>query len=97
MAQYKRRLSLRILGTMVDVIRDYPEVFAGRQSWPERVYYRDPAEPQPVPISSIWKNGGPKVVKHFVAAMKLAQWLTDWSGTRVSLDDSRVVDQEAVI
>ena len=42
MPQYREPLKMRVLQTMVDVVREYPENFAGRRAWADRVFYRDP-------------------------------------------------------
>jgi hypothetical protein len=41
MPQYAEPLTLRILQTLLDVIREYPEYPAGSQRWDERVFHPD--------------------------------------------------------
>ena len=87
MPQYHEPLRLRILQTMVDVVRDYPENFAGRKSWSDRVFYRNPETGETVAVGAIWKDGGPRVVRHFIAAMRLLEWRGVRSALRLALND----------
>jgi hypothetical protein len=69
MPQYREPLGLRILQTLCDVLRDSPEL-AGRQSWADRIFYA-PRDRNFVPLSSVWKQGGPAVVRWFVRGVEL--------------------------
>jgi len=98
MPQYREPLRHRILQTMVDVVRDYPENFEGRKTWGDRVYYRNPDSGDVVPINAIWTDGGPAVVKHFVAAMRFLEWRGVRSALRVALNERTAIawsDSEA--
>ncbi len=99
MPQYHEPLKMRVLQTMVDVVRDYPENFAGRRTWADRVFYRDPLTKIAVPLASLWNDGGPGIVKQFIAAMRLLEWTPFRSALRVALHDRSAVwsDQEAAI
>ncbi len=99
MPQYQEPLKLRILQAMIDVVRDYPENFEGRRSWRDRVFYRDPETRAVTPLGSIWSDGGPLIVRHFIAAMRLLEWRAARSALRLALDDRSSVwsDQEAAI
>jgi hypothetical protein len=96
MPQYHEPLKLRILQTMVDIVREYPENLPGRRSWAERVFFRDNAGAPPVPLSSIWNDGGPKIVRQFIAAMRLLESRSVRSLLRVALDDRSKVWQVSV-
>jgi hypothetical protein len=87
MPQYHEPLKLRILQTMVDIMRDYPENPHGRNSWMQRVFYRDPNGDSPVPLSALWNNGAPKIVNHFVSAMRILRLRSVQSILRFALDD----------
>ena len=87
MPSYAEPLKMRILQTMVDVVREYPENLEGRRCWADRVFWRHPATLTPVPISTVWKDGGPGVVKQFVAAMRLLETRAARSLLRLALDD----------
>ncbi len=88
MPQYHEPLRLRILQTMVDVVRDYPENFVGRRTWADRVFYRNPQTQIAVPLGTIWKDGGPMIVRQFVAAMGFLEWRSVRSALRLALQDS---------
>src|SRR5207249_6311768 len=68
--QYREPLSIRILQTMCEVLRDDLDI-AGRQKWTDRVFYA-PRDGEFVPLSSAWKTGGPAVVQLFVRGVGLA-------------------------
>ena len=99
MPQYHEPLKLRVLQTMIDVVRDYPENFEGRRSWRDRVFYRDPQTKAVTPLGTIWNDGGPLVVRNFIAAMLLLEWRGVRSALRLALDDRSTVwsDPEAAI
>ncbi len=99
MPQYREPIKLRVLQTMVDVVREYPENVAGRRLWSDRVFFRDPATQVTSPLSLIWSDGGPRVVKSFLAAMRLFDWPGMRAALRIALDDRAVVwsDREASI
>ncbi|HWD98983.1 MAG TPA: hypothetical protein VG345_08100 [Bryobacteraceae bacterium] len=98
MPQYQEPLKLRIVQTMVDVVRDYPENAEGRRTWSDRVFYREPDTGMVVPLSAVWKDGCPAVVQHFLAAMRLLEWRGVRSTLRLVLDDRSSVwtDPEAI-
>jgi hypothetical protein len=95
MPQYHEPLRLRILQTMIDVVRDYPENFVGRRTYADRVFYRNPQTQVAVPLAVIWKDGGPAIVKQFVAAMRLFEWRGVRSALRVALHDRSMQGSQA--
>jgi len=99
MPQYREPLKMRVLQTMVDVVREYPENFAGRRTWADRVYYRDPETKVTVPLATLWADGGPAIVKQFVRTMRLLEWTPLRSALRLALNDRSAAweDQEATI
>lgn len=84
MPQYAEPLKLRVLQTMVDVVRHYPENIPGRRSWSERVFFREEGK-SPVPLSVIWPDGGPSIVRQFIRAMQVLEWRGVRSALRVAL------------
>jgi hypothetical protein len=75
MPQYRESLNLRTMQTVIDVLRDYPETFEGRRTWPDRVFCRYPGSPSPVALSSIWDSGSqPAFFRAVNLAAKIAQW-----------------------
>ncbi|HEX4230077.1 MAG TPA: hypothetical protein VHZ07_15490 [Bryobacteraceae bacterium] len=116
MPQYHEPLKLRILQTMVDIVREYPADFGaqrapragvpavlslpeGRRRWSDRVFYKGPDYPEALPLSKVWKDGGPAVVRHFLSAMRLIELRSVRSALRLALDDRSTVwsDQEAAV
>lgn len=87
MPQYREPLKLRVLQTIVDVVRDYPENVQGRRHWTDRVFYRDPLTRTTVPLTAVWQNGAPPLVQHFVRAMQLLEWRGFRSALRLALED----------
>ncbi|MBV8072321.1 MAG: hypothetical protein JO270_20635 [Acidobacteriaceae bacterium] len=99
MPQYHEPIKLRVLQTMLDVVRDYPENAAGRRVWEDRVFYRDPQSGATSPISQIWTDGGPMVVRHFIKAMRLLEWRGVRSALKLALNDRSTVwrDEQAAV
>lgn len=87
MPSYREPLKLRMLQMMVDVFRDYPENLQGRQRWADRFFYRDPTRDETVPLSSLWEDGGPKLVRQFIGIVRLLQSRTARSLLRIALED----------
>jgi hypothetical protein len=92
MPQYHEPLRLRILQTMVDVVRHYPENLEGRRTWADRVFYRDPETKETLPLAVVWEDGGPLVVKHFIAAMRLLEWRGVRSALKLALNRPVICD-----
>ena len=99
MPQYHEPLKMRVLQTIVDVVREYPENFAGRRTWADRMFYRDPQTQIAVPLANLWNDGGPSIVKQFIAAMRLLEWTPVRSALRLALTDRAAVwpDREAAV
>jgi hypothetical protein len=99
MPQYRDPMKLRILQTILDVIRDYPENATGRRTYAERVFYRDPISGTTLTLKQIWSDGGPKVIRHFIAAMRLLEWRGVQSALKIALSDRATVwaDQQAAV
>ena len=74
MPQYREPLRLRILLTMMDVLADYPENADGRRLWSDRIFYRDQPAGTTIPLTAIWKDGGPALLRRFVAGVRLLRW-----------------------
>ncbi len=97
MPQYREPLRMRILQTMVDIVRDYPENLEGRKSWSDRVYYRQTDGP-PVALRHYWPGAKPFVIQAFVRAMRIAELRSVQSAIRLALSDRTLwSDQEALI
>ncbi len=69
--QYRHGHVQRIVQSVVDVLRDYPENFEGRRTWGDRVFYRDPNGGSPVPFAAVWEPCALEAVRRMVLATKL--------------------------
>lgn len=67
--QYREPLTLRVLGTLCDVLRVNPEL-AGRERWTDRVYFA-PRPGAVVSLASKWPDDGPAIVRYFVKCVCL--------------------------
>jgi len=74
MPEYKERLGLRMLESMGDILRYYPQFAKGRQRWTDRIFIHQ-QDGVTRPLSQIWPNGGPGWV-HF------ATWMMRLLGSR---------------
>ena len=61
MPQYRRSLPVRILESVWDVLRRYPE-YPGRERWTDRIFYRV-EDGAATPLSTLWKHRMPWVVR----------------------------------
>ncbi len=96
MPQYREPLKARVLQTMIDVVRDYPENIEGRRLWSDRVFYRDPVSRTNVPLSEIWQDGGPRVVQHFLSVMRFLERRGVQGALRLALEDRSTVWSKAI-
>lgn len=88
MPQYRESLNLRTMQTVIDILRDYPETFQGRRTWPERVHYRHPGSGDAVTLASIWPNGNqPGIFKWVSRAVRIAAWRPVQAGFRLAWED----------
>lgn len=77
MPPYRQSHKLRILHTVIDVLRDYPDNLEGRRTWPDRVFYRDPQTGAPVPLAAIRVAPATRVVRHLIRHVSAAMRLVD--------------------
>jgi hypothetical protein len=63
MPQYTEPLTLRILQTLLDLIREYPDYSSGSRQWDERVFHPDHTGAVR-PLSALWEKP-PYYVRHF--------------------------------
>lgn len=71
MPQYRHPQLVRIVHTVIDVLREYPENFEGRRTWPDRVFYRDPQSGAAVPLAAVCSARGTRIVGRLIAAMRV--------------------------
>lgn len=97
MPQYHEPLRMRVLQTMVDIVRHYPENLRGRRYWSDRVFYRAPGTANPIPLAAVWNGNGPKIIGQFIFAMRLLEWRGIRSALRLALDDTASVWQSPIL
>ncbi len=71
MPQYRQPQTLRILHTVIDVLREYPENFEGRRVWSDRIFYRDQETGATVPLGAVSNARGTRIIEHLIAAMRV--------------------------
>lgn len=71
MAQYAEPMFARVLRSVLDVIREYPEYPAGSRRWDDRVFYPDPAGEKDLPLSAFW-TAPPRFIERIFACFHLA-------------------------
>jgi hypothetical protein len=97
MPQYHEPLRMRVLQTMVDIVRDYPENLKGRRYWSDRVFYREPGSNTHTSLAAIWNGSGPHIIRQFIWAMRLLEWRGVRSAIRLALDDRANVWQTSML
>jgi hypothetical protein len=71
MPQYREHFTLRVLQTLLDVIREYPDYSAGSRHWDERVFHPD-CTGQIRSLAAMWVRP-PFYVRYFFAAVRLLE------------------------
>lgn len=84
--QYREPLRLRMIDTVWDIVREYPEYPAGRRRWNDRVFYRG-EDGVTRPLSAIWKGNEPWPVKWFVGGLRAVKSRQVRTALRVALAD----------
>jgi hypothetical protein len=69
MPQYRDPIPARYIEFIWHAVREYPE-FSGRERWVDRVFFQRESG-EIITVGSEWKDGGPAVVRAFVAAIGL--------------------------
>ncbi len=71
MAQYSEPMCVRIMQSLLDVIRYYPEYPEGSRRWDDRVFHPDNAGVDK-PLSSLWKNS-PAFLERIFSLFRLVE------------------------
>ncbi len=90
MPQYRESLRLRIIETMWDIVREYPERAAGRRRWNERIFYQweDGAVQS---LSQIWPGAEPRPIRYFLRGLRLLKHHQFRGALRLALADAQEV------
>jgi hypothetical protein len=70
MPQYREPLQLRVIETIWDIVREYPERAVGRRRWSDRVFYQL-GNGSVQPLSALWKGDGPWPVQYFLQGLRI--------------------------
>ncbi len=70
MPQFREPLRYRVVQTMWDIVREYPEAPEGRKTWADHVFWRY-ADDCVESLSQILEGREPAIVKQFLWAMRL--------------------------
>lgn len=71
MPQYTEPMTLRVLQTLLDIIREYPDYSAGSRHWDERVFHPDRTGVVR-PLSALWERP-PFYIRHFFSLVRLLE------------------------
>lgn len=71
MPQYEQPYALRVLQTLLEVIREYPDDSSGARHWDERVFHPDRAGVIR-PLSALWVRP-PFYIRHFFSVVRLLE------------------------
>ena len=86
MPQYREPLKLRMIETMCDIVRDYPEFPIGRRRWNERVFYRQD-DGVVRPLAAIWQRTEPWPVQWFLGGLRAIMSRQVRTALRLALAD----------
>jgi len=86
MPQHREPMRYRILQTMWDIMREYPDHPADRRKWSDRIFFRDENE-EPKPVSTFFHGNEPAIVKQFSSLIRLVDIRTVRTVLRTALVD----------
>ncbi len=87
MPQYREPLRLRMIETMHAILRDYPEFPTGRRHWRDRVFYTN-EDGSVQSLSGVWHDGGPWIVRAFLAFIRASRIPQLRGALRLALADA---------
>ncbi len=83
MPQYDEPYTLRVLQTLLEVIREYPDYSSGSRHWDERVFHPDRAGVVR-PLSALWSTP-PYYIRYFFALVRLLEMAPVRTAMRLAL------------
>ena len=86
MPQYHEPLRVRMIGTMCDVVREYPDLPVGRRRWNDRVFYIQ-QDGVARPLSTFWQDNEPWPVKCFLGVLRAVMSRQMRAALRLALAD----------
>jgi hypothetical protein len=91
MPQYREPLRVRMIETMFDAVRDYPEFPEGRRRWSDRVFYEMSDGSAPQPLCELWRGSAPWVVEWFLRGVRVSRFPQVRSALKLALADGQEV------
>jgi hypothetical protein len=89
MPQYAQPWKHRIMRSMVDAVRNYPDFPEGSRRWDERVYHPD-ANDVPQPVSALWPAGhAPLMLRLSIQCVRLMGHAPFSGSLRLAWNESR--------
>lgn len=89
MPQYREPIRFRMIETMRDIVRDYPEFPQDRRRWSDRVFYETP-EGIVQPLSAVWDGNEPWPVKWFLSGLRFTTSPQVRSALRLALAEQEI-------
>ena len=90
MPQHREPMRFRVLQTMWDVMREYPDHPADRRRWSDRIFFRD-EDGIAKPVATFFNGNEPAIVKQFSTLIRLV----DSRSVRTVLRNALVDSEEA--
>ena len=90
MPQYREPLRVRMIETMWDIVRDYPEFPSDRRRWSDRVFYQR-EDGTVSPLSAIWQGEGPWVVRWFLHGLRATKSPQVRNALKLALPDAQEI------
>lgn len=88
--QYREPIRIRMIETMRDAVRDYPEFPEDRRRWSDRVFYTT-VEGEIRPLSSVWNGNEPWPVKWFVRGVQATMMPQVRGALKAALADAQEI------
>lgn len=86
LSQYREPIRLRMIETMLDIVREYPEFPEDRRRWSDRVFYQ-PHDAPVRPLSAFWQGDGPWPVQWFLHGLRATRSPQVRSALKLALAD----------
>jgi hypothetical protein len=90
MPQYRESFRARMIETMCDIMRDYPDLPEGRRHWSDRVFYKQ-SDGVVRPLSAYWQGNEPWPVRWFAQGLRLVRSERVRSALRFAMADAQEV------
>jgi len=90
MPQYREPLRLRMIETMFDIVREYPQFPADRRRWSDRVFYEE-SDGVPRPLSAMWQGDGPWLVQWFLNGLRASKHPQVRNALKLALADAQEI------